>query len=145
MISHPFRRESTARTVAGSGPPSVLEFISAGNCARANFLPLPRRKRIIKRAANCAREDSDASRETHGCRDSEAIDECKGLEAGKREAAPGVRMQRFRGSVWKNDPGGAGCRVAEPSSGMVQRVEQGGDRSEHAQRSGDQRAGFSTC
>src|SRR6516164_8287021 len=72
---------SMAPTVAGSRPSSVLEFICAGNCAGPGFLLLPQRKRIMKPAATARGEDSHASREAHGCRNSEANDECTRLEA----------------------------------------------------------------
>src|SRR4029077_15896649 len=69
-------------------------------------------------------------------------EEREGLEPGEWEIAPGISVQGLRGGVWEHDAGGAGGGVDEPSSGMVQCVEQGGDRLEHAQREGDQRLRF---
>src|SRR6266852_8931908 len=69
-------------------------------------------------------------------------EEGEGLEPGEWEIAPGVPVQGFCGGVWEHDARGAGGGIDEPSSGMVQRVEQGCDRFEYAQREGDQRLRF---
>src|SRR6267378_2025645 len=71
-----------------------------------------------------------------------AIEEGEGLEPGEWEIAPGISVQGLCGGVWKHDARGAGGGVHEPSPGVVQRVEQSGDRFEHAQREGDQRLRF---
>src|SRR6266481_6781148 len=61
------------------------------------------------------------------------IEERERLEPGKRETAPRISVQGLCGGVREHDAGGAGGGVDEPSSGMVQCVEQSGDRLEHAQ------------
>jgi len=67
---------------------------------------------------------------------------CERVEPCKWQAAPGVRVQGLCGRIRQNDAGGAGGRINEPPSGMVQRMEQSGDRSEYPQREGHQQPGF---
>src|SRR6266403_2658934 len=69
-------------------------------------------------------------------------EEGEGMEPSERQIAPGIPVQGFCGCVREHDAGGAGGGSDESSSGVVQRVEQSGDRSEHAQRKGNQRLRF---
>src|SRR4029077_14664825 len=78
-----------------------------------------------------------ASKEIERCRSAGATKKGDGLEPGEWKIASGVPVQGFCGGVWEHDAGGAGGGVPEPSPGMVQRVEQSGDRFEHAQCEGN--------
>src|SRR4029077_13501097 len=86
-----------------------------------------------------------ASKKTFRRRDYGAASQSQGMERGERQAAPRICVQGFRRGVRQHDSRGARRRIDEPSSRMVQRVEQSGDRPEHAQRERNQRLRFRAC
>src|SRR5580704_13246893 len=103
------------------------------------ILPMPTARHIMEPPLTRAFGGSHhASKKIDGCRNTGTPSQITGLETRQRQAASGIRMQGFRRGLWEHDSSRSGCGSDEPPSRMVQRLEQSGDRSHHAQRERDQ-------
>src|SRR5213594_2686859 len=97
---------------------------------------------MTEKNARGSRRLRNASEKTQRRGNFRATAESKRLERRERKTTQGVCVQGFRRGIRQHDASGAGRRSDEPSSGMVQRVEQSSDRFEYPQRERHQRLRF---
>src|SRR5438132_12274263 len=143
----------TTRIFAAKETPTIMEFPRAFNeeafhafdgprfgPARSELLLEPGLRRImVEENASLAGGLQHACKKTFRSRNYRAAFQDQGMDSCEQQTAPGIYVQGFHHRVRQYDACRARGRRHEPSSGVVQRVEQSGHRSEYAQRERHQR------